>query len=85
MMISAPPDRDATNLYCMAQLQLGRLAIHRQLLRLPTFLCSVKVKGTAYRVVGLRDMLSALETSSLHSSGVVTPATTSTTNLSLFS
>ena len=59
MMISAPPDRDATNLDCMAQLQLGRLAIHR----LPIFLCSVKVKGTAYRVVGLRDMLfAALET-----------------------
>ena len=65
MMISAPPDRDATNLDCMAQLQLGRLAIHRQQLRLPTFLCSVKV-GTAYRVVGLRDTLfAALETSSL--------------------
>ena len=82
MMISAPPDRDATNLDCMAQLQLGRLAIHR----LPIFLCSVKVKGTAYRVVGLRDMLyAALETSSLFSLGVVTRATTSTTNLSLFS
>ena len=62
----------------MAQLQLGRLAIHR----LPIFLCSVKVKGTAYRVVGLRDMLyAALETSSLFSLGVVTPLTTPTTNL----
>ena len=80
MMISAPPDRDATNLDCMAQLQLGRLAIHRQLLRLPIFFCSVKVKDTAYRVVELRDMLyAALETSSLFSLGVVTPATTSTT------
>ena len=56
-----------------------------KLLRLPTFLCSGKVKGTAYRVVGLRDTLSAaLKTSSLPSSGVVTPITTTTTNLSLF-
>ena len=39
----------------------------------------------AYQVVGLIDMLSAaLETSSLPSSGVVTPITTPTTNISLF-
>ena len=45
-----------------------------------------KVKGSAYRVVGLSDMLSvALETSSLPSSGVVTPSAISTMNLSLIS
>ena len=39
----------------------------------------------AYRVVWLRGMLSAaLEASSLPSSGIVTPITTPTTNLSLF-
>ena len=39
----------------------------------------------AYQVVGLRDMLfAALETCYLPSSGVVTPITNPTTNLSLF-